>query len=132
MGEDDERRARLMPRGMWLGAIRRVRIGEPSYGPSVFLREAKRLQAITEARARAEARRREEAEREAEPPPIEPPAPVDAVTAAFALLGIERGATKSEIKKAAWKLAWEHHPDRGGDEEKFKEAMNARELCEKS
>jgi DnaJ-class molecular chaperone len=40
-------------------------------------------------------------------------------------LGLPRGASKDEIKKAYRKLAVQHHPDKGGDTEKFKEISNA-------
>ncbi len=43
----------------------------------------------------------------------------------YQILGIEKSASKDEIKKAFRKLAHEHHPDKGGDEEKFKEANEA-------
>lgn len=43
----------------------------------------------------------------------------------YKLLGVEKNATESEIKKAYKKLAMKHHPDRGGDPEKFKEMTAA-------
>lgn len=36
-------------------------------------------------------------------------------------LGVSKTATQDEIKKAYRKLAMKHHPDKGGDEHKFKE-----------
>ncbi len=42
-------------------------------------------------------------------------------------LGVSPGATEDEIKKAYRKLAMKHHPDRGGDAEKFKEIQHAYE-----
>lgn len=43
----------------------------------------------------------------------------------YKALGLEYGATKSEIKKAFYKLAKVHHPDKGGNEKKFKEINEA-------
>ena len=47
----------------------------------------------------------------------------------YEVLGINKEATSSEIKKAYRKLAREHHPDRNKDDpnaaEKFKEASEA-------
>ena len=46
----------------------------------------------------------------------------------YKILGVEKGATIDEIKKAYRKLALQYHPDRGGDEataKKFKEASEA-------
>lgn len=44
----------------------------------------------------------------------------------YDILGIQKGASKDEIKKAYRKLAHQHHPDKGGgDEEKFKEINEA-------
>ena len=45
----------------------------------------------------------------------------------YKILGVPRGATEDEIKKAYRKLAMTHHPDRGGDEEQFKKIKEAYE-----
>ena len=44
---------------------------------------------------------------------------------AFETLGLQPGASDEEIKKAYRKLAMKHHPDKGGDAEKFKEISSA-------
>ncbi len=47
----------------------------------------------------------------------------------YEVLGITKGASADEIKKAFRKLAVKHHPDKeGGDETKFKEASEAYEV----
>lgn len=44
----------------------------------------------------------------------------------YHLLGVEKGASKDDIKKAFYKLAAKYHPDKkGGDEAKFKEVNEA-------
>lgn len=43
----------------------------------------------------------------------------------YKTLGVEKGASQDEIKKAFRTLAHKHHPDKGGDEKKFKEASEA-------
>ncbi len=39
----------------------------------------------------------------------------------YSILGVEQTASQDDIKKAYRKLAMKHHPDKGGDEVKFKE-----------
>lgn len=46
----------------------------------------------------------------------------------YDVLGVAKGASADEIKKAFRRLAIEHHPDRGGDETKFKEINEAYEV----
>ena len=43
----------------------------------------------------------------------------------YEVLGVSETATQDEIKKAYRKLAIEHHPDKGGNEDKFKEIAQA-------
>lgn len=43
----------------------------------------------------------------------------------YKILGVPKNASEEEIKKAFRKLAHEHHPDRGGSAEKFKEINEA-------
>jgi DnaJ-class molecular chaperone len=45
----------------------------------------------------------------------------------YATLGIQRNASDAEIKKAYRSMAMKYHPDRGGDEKKFKEISQAYE-----
>jgi molecular chaperone DnaJ len=46
----------------------------------------------------------------------------------YEVLGVSKTASPDEIKKAFRRAAVEHHPDRGGDEEKFKELNEAYEV----
>ncbi len=46
----------------------------------------------------------------------------------YDVLGIKRGASAEEVKKAFRRLARKHHPDAGGDEERFKEINEAYEV----
>jgi DnaJ-class molecular chaperone len=46
----------------------------------------------------------------------------------YEILGIEKTATSSEIKKAYHKNAIKHHPDKGGDHEKFQEISKAYQI----
>ena len=43
----------------------------------------------------------------------------------YSTLGLKRGASDAEIKKAYRSMAMKHHPDRGGDANKFKEIEEA-------
>lgn len=43
----------------------------------------------------------------------------------YTVLGVKRSDTLEEIKKAFHRLAHTHHPDKGGDAEKFKEVSAA-------
>jgi molecular chaperone DnaJ len=43
----------------------------------------------------------------------------------YETLGVDKTANKSEIKKAYRELALENHPDRGGDEKRFKQINEA-------
>lgn len=43
----------------------------------------------------------------------------------YKTLGLDKSASKEDIKKAFRKLAHEHHPDKGGNAERFKEANEA-------
>lgn len=50
----------------------------------------------------------------------------------YEALGVGKSASPDEIKKAFRRLAVEHHPDRGGDEAKFKEINEAYEILKDS
>lgn len=43
----------------------------------------------------------------------------------YAILGVSKTATEDEIKKAFRRLAHEHHPDKGGESQKFKDINEA-------
>ena len=43
----------------------------------------------------------------------------------YKILGINKGASEDEVKKAFRQLAHKYHPDKGGDEKKFKEINEA-------
>ena len=50
----------------------------------------------------------------------------------YEILGVEKGASEADVKKAFRRVAMKHHPDRNPDnkesEEKFKEAQEAYEV----
>ena len=46
----------------------------------------------------------------------------------YKTLGVDKNANAEDIKKAFRKLAMEHHPDKGGNAEKFKEISEANEV----
>lgn len=43
----------------------------------------------------------------------------------YQILGVDRSATDDEIKRAYRRLASQHHPDKGGDKERFQEIQQA-------
>ena len=43
----------------------------------------------------------------------------------YSILGVPKGASEEEIKKAYRKLAMKHHPDRGGDQTQFQKIQEA-------
>lgn len=46
----------------------------------------------------------------------------------YKILGVEKSASSDEIKRAYRKKAMEYHPDRGGDQQKFKEVNEAYQI----
>jgi len=46
----------------------------------------------------------------------------------YEVLGLERGASDADVKKAYRKLAMKHHPDKGGDPEQFKKIQAAYDI----
>jgi DnaJ-class molecular chaperone len=46
----------------------------------------------------------------------------------YEVLGIDKSATQAQIKKAYHKNAIKHHPDKGGDHEKFQEVSKAYQI----
>ena len=46
----------------------------------------------------------------------------------YKTLGVARNATKEDIKKAYRALAHKYHPDKGGDEARFKEVNEAYQI----
>jgi len=63
--------------------------------------------------------------------PAGPAADVD-TTKLYDTLGVSKDAEDKEIRKAYRKLAAKHHPDKGGDQEKFKEIAAAYEILSDS
>jgi len=43
----------------------------------------------------------------------------------YQILGVSEGISQEDLKKTYRKLSKQHHPDRGGDENKFKEISEA-------
>ena len=46
----------------------------------------------------------------------------------YDVLGLDKGASAEDVKKSFYKLSKLHHPDKGGDQEKFKEINHAYEI----
>ncbi|MFA6099664.1 MAG: molecular chaperone DnaJ [Patescibacteria group bacterium] len=46
----------------------------------------------------------------------------------YKILGVEKGASEDDIKKSFRRLAHEHHPDKGGDQAKFKDINEAYQI----
>lgn len=46
----------------------------------------------------------------------------------YDILGVQSNATKDDIRKSYKKMAVKYHPDKGGDETKFKEIVNAYDI----
>jgi len=59
--------------------------------------------------------------------PPEPTKEVD-TEGLYKILGVEKTADQSEIRKAYMKLARKEHPDKGGDPERFKEISKANDI----
>ena len=59
------------------------------------------------------------------------PQPQPSLKGAYSLLGLRNDANITEINKAYKAAALKHHPDKGGDEEMFKEIQQAYELIKK-
>ena len=50
----------------------------------------------------------------------------------YEVLGVQKGGSDKDIKRAYRNLAMKHHPDKGGDPEKFKELSQAYETLSNS
>ena len=64
---------------------------------------------------------------EREEGPLIPPESAD-----YQLLGVKLGTPFPEVRKAFHKLAFKHHPDQGGDIEKFRQLMEAFDRIERA
>ena len=87
------------------------------------IKEQAKAQAEAKAKAKAEAKAKAKAKAKANSG-----TKIKATTNVFDILGIPRNSNLETIKKAYRKLAKEHHPDKGGDEEVFKKISGAFEF----
>lgn len=62
-----------------------------------------------------------------DPPPDPGVDPGPDIGPSLVMLGLERGCTAADVQAAYRRLAFENHPDRGGDVARFRELTRARE-----